>query len=101
MDPRELKSALKNARESIKNKEFKEALRYCKVRKFDKLFKTQQNYFNMQDNEVGNLACKIIMSTCNIILLHVILIMLHVDINKLHGDIDKLHVDIIYLSCRG
>ena len=50
MDPRELKSALKNARESIKNKEFKEALRYCKVRKFDKLFKTQQNYFNMQDN---------------------------------------------------
>ncbi|XP_078313322.1 superkiller complex protein 3-like [Crassostrea virginica] len=30
MDPRELKSALKNARESIKNKEFKEALRYCK-----------------------------------------------------------------------
>ena len=50
MDPRELKSALKNARESIKNKEFKEALRYCKVRKFDKLFKTQQNYFIMKDN---------------------------------------------------
>lgn len=31
MDPKEVKSALKNARECIKNKDYKEALRHCKV----------------------------------------------------------------------
>lgn len=31
MDPKEMKSALKNARECIKNKDYKEALRHCKV----------------------------------------------------------------------
>uniref|UniRef100_A0A8W8I7K5 Tetratricopeptide repeat protein n=1 Tax=Magallana gigas TaxID=29159 RepID=A0A8W8I7K5_MAGGI len=30
MDPKEVKSALKNARECIKNKDYKEALRHCK-----------------------------------------------------------------------
>lgn len=30
MDPKEMKSALKNARECIKNKDYKEALRHCK-----------------------------------------------------------------------
>lgn len=31
MDPKEVKSALKYARECIKNKDYKEALRHCKV----------------------------------------------------------------------
>ena len=31
MDSKELKSTLKAAREAIRNKEFKDALRYCKV----------------------------------------------------------------------
>lgn len=31
MDPQEVKNILKSAKESIKNKDFKEALRLCKV----------------------------------------------------------------------
>lgn len=32
MSSKEVKSALKSARDAIKNKEFKEALKHCKVR---------------------------------------------------------------------
>lgn len=32
MSNKEVKSALKSAREAIKNKEFKEALKHCKVK---------------------------------------------------------------------
>ena len=31
MDSKEIKSALKSAREAIRNKEYKEALKHCKV----------------------------------------------------------------------
>ena len=31
MDGKELKAALKSAREAIRNKEYKDALKYCKV----------------------------------------------------------------------
>lgn len=34
MSSKEVKSALKSARDAIKNKEFKEALKHCKVRFF-------------------------------------------------------------------
>lgn len=32
MSSKEVKAALKNARDAIKNKEFKEALKHCKVK---------------------------------------------------------------------
>jgi flagellin-specific chaperone FliS len=34
MDPKELKVALKNARDAIRQKEYKEALKHCKVCNF-------------------------------------------------------------------
>lgn len=35
MSGKEVKAALKSAREAIKNKEFKEALKHCKVKYLD------------------------------------------------------------------
>lgn len=35
---KEIKSTLKNAREAIRNKEYKDALKYCKVKTFVSFF---------------------------------------------------------------
>lgn len=54
MSSKEVKTALKSAREAIKNKEFKEALKHCKVK-----------YFRFSHREKGGINIVLtVMSLC-------------------------------------